>query len=87
MREVRPAESIAVTLRAKQPQSFFFRQKQYVVEQAYGPWQMSGDWWNPTFWSLHQWDLVARANDGSLLCCCLTHELTQNDWQMAAFYD
>ena len=87
MREVRPAENISVTLRAKYPKSFFFRKKQYVVEQAYGPWQMSGDWWNPTLWSLHQWDLVARAHDGSLLCCCLTHELTQNDWQMAAFYD
>ncbi len=87
MRECRPAESVSVTLREKRPESFFFREKRYVVEQAYGPWLMSGEWWNPTLWSLQQWDLVARSHDGSLLCCCLTHDLTQNCWQMVALYD
>ena len=87
MRQLRPAETLRVTLREKQPDAFFFREKRYVVEHAYGPWLMSGGWWGPTTWRLQQWDLVARSNDGSLLCCCLTHELTQGCWQMAALYD
>jgi protein ImuB len=87
MRQLRPAETLRVTLREKQPDAFFFREKRYAVEHVYGPWLMSGGWWGPTTWRLQQWDLVARSNDGSLLCCCFTHELTQGCWQMAALYD
>jgi protein ImuB len=87
MRQIRPAENVPVTLRAQRPESFFFRGKRYVVEQGYGPWVMSGEWWNPTRWSLQQWDLVASSHDGSLLCCCLTYERTQNSWQVVALYD
>jgi protein ImuB len=87
MRWIRPAESIPVTLCDKRPASFFFRQKRYIVEQAYGPWLMSGDWWTPTIWSQWQWHLVARSQDGTLLSCCLTHDLIQTCWQMVALYD
>jgi len=87
MRRVRPAESVPVTLCNKRPASFFFRQRRYIVEQAYGPWLMSGDWWTPTVWSHWQWHLVARSQDGSLLSCCLTHDLIQACWQMVALYD
>jgi protein ImuB len=87
MRACRPAENVLVTLRDQRPESFLFREKRYGVEQAYGPWLQSGDWWNPTLWSLQQWDLVARSHDGSLLCCCLTHELRQHCWQMVGLYD
>jgi protein ImuB len=87
MRELRPAERITVTLREKRPDTLFFREKQYTVQHAYGPWVMSGDWWNPTLWSLQQWDLVARSQDGSLLCCCLTYQTASGCWQMVALYD
>ena len=87
MRQIRPAENVSVTLRDKRPQSFFFREKRYVVEQSYGPWLMSGEWWNPTQWSLEQWDLIARSHDGSLLSCCLTHQRVEDCWQLAALYD
>jgi len=87
MRQLRPAEGITVTLRHHQPVSFFFRDKGYVVEQAYGPWLAGGEWWNPTLWSLEQWDLVARSQDGTLLCCCLVCDLSQNIYQMVALYD
>jgi protein ImuB len=87
MRQLRPAEKILVTLRGQQPASFSFRQKRYDVEQAYGPWLAGGEWWNPTLWSLEQWDLVARSHDGMLFCCCLVRDLTQNAWQMEALYD
>jgi protein ImuB len=87
MRQLRPAEDLTVTLRDNRPDAFFFRKRRYAVEQAYGPWMASGEWWNDTPWSLQEWDLVARSHDGSLLCCCLTHHPAQNCWRMAALHD
>ncbi len=91
MRQLRPAESVTVTVNDRQPDSFIFREKQYTVERAYGPWSSAGDWWNPTLWSLEQWDLVARgddaANHATWLCCCLTRDLMQERWQVEALYD
>ncbi len=87
MRALRPAERITVKLRQKRPDALFFREKLYTVQQAYGPWVMSGDWWNQTLWSLHQWDLVAHSQDGSSLCCCLTYQTASDCWQIVALYD
>ena len=91
MRQLRPAETVTVTVRDRQPDSFIFREKRYTVERAYGPWSSAGDWWKPTLWSLEQWDLVARAHDAAnhatWLCCCLTRDLTQERWQVEALYD
>lgn len=87
MRQLRPPESVAVTLHDKRPASFSFHAKRYDVESAYGPWRMNGDWWSRTLWDAQQWDLVARAKDGSSLCCCLVHDLTAGAWRMEALYD
>jgi protein ImuB len=76
-----------MTVHNRHPDSFVFREKQYTVERAYGPWSSSGDWWNPTLWSLEQWDLVARGHDATWLCCCLTRDLTHERWQVEALYD
>jgi protein ImuB len=87
MRRLRPSEIVTVTVCSDQPQSFYFRDKRYSVEQAYGPWSSAGEWWNPTLWSVEQWDLVARAHDGSCICCCLTRDTAQGRWQVEALYD
>jgi protein ImuB len=87
VRQLRPAESISVTVQSQRPKAFVFREKRYTVERTYGPWLTGGDWWNLTLWGLEQWDLVARAQDNSLLSCCLVRDLLQDRWQMAAFYD
>jgi protein ImuB len=88
MRQIRPPEIVLVNVQGRQqPDSFVFREKRYTVERAYGPWSSSGDWWNPTLWSLEQWDLVARGHDATSLCCCLTRDLTQDRWQIEALYD
>jgi protein ImuB len=91
MRQLRPAETVTVNVRNRQPDFFIFREKRYNVERAYGPWSSGGDWWRPTLWSLEQWDLVARADDAAnqatWLCCCLTRDLTQDHWQVEALYD
>ena len=86
-RQLRPAESVTVSLRSKRPETFFFREKRYIVEHAYGPWLTSGDWWNQTLWGLEQWDLVARSHDGAQLCCVLVRDLLDSRWEMAALYD
>jgi protein ImuB len=87
MRQLRPAEMVRVTVCDERPCSFVFREKRYQVERAYGPWNAAGDWWRPTLWSLEQWDLVARAQDASCICCCLTHDLAQDTWLVEALYD
>jgi protein ImuB len=91
MRQLRPQEIVTVTVHDRQPDSFVFREKRYTVDRAYGPWSSAGDWWNPTLWSLEQWDLVARghdaADDAIWLCCCLTRDLMQDRWQVEALYD
>jgi len=87
MRQLRPAERVTVTLRAQQPAAFTFRAGRYEVERAYGPWATSGDWWNPTLWGVEQWDLIARASDGRLLCCCAVRDSMQHGWSMVALYD
>jgi protein ImuB len=87
IRQLRPPENISLTLIGHQPKAFFFREKQYTVERAYGPWLTSGDWWAPTLWGHEQWDLIARSSNGELLSCCLLRDLTQNSWQIAALYD
>ena len=86
-RPLRPRERTRVTVQRAKPSVFFFRNLRYTVEHAYGPWKDSGGWWNSNLWSYEQWDLVARGQDGTLLCCCLMRDLVQNEWQMAALYD
>ncbi len=87
LRQLRPAEDISVTTQGQRPKAFVFRERYYMVESSYGPWRTGGDWWTSTRWGLEQWDIVARAKDNALLCCCLMRDLIQNCWQMAALYD
>ena len=87
MRVLRPSEAASVTLQNGRPSIFFFRDRRYAVEHAYGPWVVGGDWWAQTLWGCEQWDLVARSQDGSILCCCMMRDLLENKWQMAALYD
>jgi protein ImuB len=87
MRQLRPPETVSVTLRDSRPTMLVYRDGRYEVEHAYGPWLAEGDWWNQTLWGFEQWDLLARAQDGSLLCCCIMRDLMQGEWQMAALYD
>lgn len=86
-RQLRPPEPISITLQSARPKSFVFRERRYVVERAYGPWLANGEWWNAESWEGAQWDLVARAYDGTLLCCCAVQQNSQDCWQMVALYD
>jgi protein ImuB len=91
MRQLRPAERVAVALQCGRPASFRFRETWYEVEEAYGPWSVCGDWWNSMLWDMEQWDIVARAGSQGgntvLLFCCLVRDLRQECWQMTGLYD
>ena len=87
MRMLRPAEATFVALQNRRPKTFTFRDQRYSVEHAYGPWITSGEWWTSTLWGSEQWDLVARAQNGNVLCCCLIRDRMQDDWRMVALYD
>ena len=87
MWQLRPAERVRVTMRERRPVGFVFRDCKYEVEKAYGPWLAEGDWWSGVAWAVEQWDLIARAVDGTMLCCCVVRDLAQDAWSMATLYD
>ena len=86
-RMLRPPEAISVTLHQSRPVAFWFRAERYIVEQAYGPWNCDGQWWTQSLWGQQQWDLVARRQHDPTLCCCMVHDLVDNQWRMVALYD
>jgi len=87
LRQLRPPEPVVVMLKDAKPEGLRFRTRRYVVEHLYGPWFASGEWWNRDRYGLEQWDLAARGEDGSILCCCVMRDRVRNRWQMAALYD
>ena len=87
IRTLRPPEPITLTLQNGRPSRCWFRGKRYEVEDAYGPWLVSGDWWSTSLWGQEQWDLIARSQGKELLCCCVLHDLLQDQWRMVALYD
>jgi protein ImuB len=46
-----------------------------------------GEWWNETIWGHEQWDLMARAQDDTLLFCSVVRDVLEDQWQLVAFYD
>jgi len=86
-RRVCTTETIGMTLRSDRPAAFFFQQIFYRVEHAYGPWLSSGDWWKPAPWDYEQWDIVARAENGQILCGSVVRDMISNQWQMVVLYD
>jgi protein ImuB len=88
VRKLYPMATIALKIQDSRPRALVFREKLYIVKDAYGPWLLGGDWWNQSRWTAEQWDLIAHdQEDGGLLCCCVMRDPMRNTWQMAALYD
>ena len=87
LRRCRPAIDLSVRQEGKRLESFFLHGKHYSVQQAYGPWRKSGDWWASEVWSCEEWDVQAVASTDERLLCLLTHDLLRHHWQLEAFYD
>jgi protein ImuB len=86
-RKLRPPVSLSIKLNDQRPSSFLYEKNYFKVEQAYGPWNLSGEWWSAKPWSYEQWDLVCRAPGNRLLCCCIQHERFRQTWQLTMLYD
>lgn len=90
LRRLRPPEVVPVTLRERRPITFVFRNQRYVVQQSFGPWFSSGNWWGAEIWSMEKWDLIARPVSGAgkeTICCCLARHPQREDWRIEALYD
>jgi len=86
VRQLRSAEITSVLLDHYRPEKFFFRGRCFSVEHAYGPWVAQGEWWNEMLWNIEQWDVIGHTAD-AVLCCCITHNLLNDQWRITAIYD
>lgn len=87
VRKLRPPRPMSMVLENGRPKSFFFRNQLCLVEQTYGPWLKGGEWWNESIWGQEQWDVIARAQDNTLLFCCVVRDLIDDQSQVVALYD
>jgi protein ImuB len=90
LRRCRPPVALSLELENQRPVWFFFHGKRYLVQEAYGPWRGSGDWWASEVWSYEEWDVRATCSkvpaDETLLCL-ISHDLLGHRWQLEALYD
>ena len=86
MRRCRPPVVLHMKRDGQRLHQFQLRGALYAVEQAYGPWRRSGEWWSQQVWSFEEWDVQATAQSGTLLCL-ISHDLLHNQWQLEALYD
>ncbi len=87
LRRCRPAIVLPVRTEGRRPITFPFQGKIYHVDEAYGPWRTSGEWWNSEVWSREEWDVCAKAGKDGMLLCVITHDLLRKQWQLEALYD
>jgi protein ImuB len=87
LRRLRPPVQLTMQLDSNSPRAFFFAGKRYAVQEAYGPWRRSGEWWSEAVWSREEWDLHAVGNDGEALLCVVIQDLLRRTWQLEALYD
>ncbi len=87
VRRCRPPIAICVRIEGHRPTSFPLHGKRYTVQDAYGPWRKSGEWWSSEVWSREEWDVCAKAGKDDTLLCVLMHDLLRHHWQIEALYD
>jgi protein ImuB len=86
LRRCRPSVVIQMRREGGRLSGFELQGKRYRVEQAYGPWRRSGDWWTSEVWSSEEWDVQAEGPESRLLCV-VSHDLLGEQWRLEATYD
>jgi protein ImuB len=86
LRRCRPPLTLSVRHNGQRLDAFFLHGKPYTVEEAFGPWRKSGEWWTAELWSIEEWDIRATCSEATLLCL-ITHNLLSHHWQLEALYD
>jgi protein ImuB len=88
MRWLRPAQIVTMIVTNHRPRWMDFRGVRYEVQRAYGPWLASGSWWSGECWESRQWDVIAcDPASKAMLCCCMTQNQRDGQWQIEALYD
>ena len=87
VRRCRPPWHLAVQHEGQHLISFEMHGKRYNVQESYGPWRKSGEWWSSEVWSWEEWDVRAAPHDGNALLCLIAHDLLRRHWQLEALYD
>jgi protein ImuB len=87
LRRYRPPLKLSVRHEDRRLVYFFLQGKRYSVQEAYGPWRRSGEWWSPGVWSREEWDVRATAQADEILLCIIAHDLLNQRWQLEAVYD
>jgi protein ImuB len=87
LRRCRPPLNLSVHHEGQRLAAFSLRGKRYTVQEAYGPWRKSGEWWSSEVWSREEWDVRATASADDTLLCLITHDLFRHHWQLEALYD
>jgi protein ImuB len=87
MRRCRPPVPLSVQHEGRRLAAFSLHGKRYIVNEAFGPWRKSGDWWTADIWSQEEWDIRATTSNDDTLLCLITHDLLRHHWQLEALYD
>ncbi len=87
LRRLRPPLVLAMRSDDGRPVTFPLEGRKYAVNEAYGPWRRSGEWWSATVWAHEEWDVRAATHEGDVLLCVLVHDLLRQHWQLEALYD
>jgi protein ImuB len=88
LRRYRPPLTLSVKHEDRRLVSFYLQGKRYAVQEAYGPWRKSGEWWSSGVWSREEWDISAKAAPtNETLLCVIVHDLLSHCWQLEALYD
>ncbi len=87
VRRLRPPLALAMRSNDGRPAAFPLEGRHYAVNEAYGPWRRSGEWWSDALWAHEEWDVSAATREGDVLLCVLAHDLLHKCWQLEALYD
>ena len=87
LRRYRPPLPISMQRDGECLAAFSLQGKRYVVQQAYGPWRKSGEWWSGDVWSREEWDVRAASQPEDVLNGVVTHDLLHHHWQLEGLYD
>ena len=89
IRRCRPAIYLSAKHEGDRLTSFFLHGRQYTVQQAYGPWRKSGDWWAPQRYGRAKSGMCRQPLAQTTRCYALSPTIFSaiNRWQLEALYD
>jgi protein ImuB len=83
----RPVVGAKVELSNGRPTTMMFQHKQVEIRQAWGPWRVSGDWWDQAEqWQRDEWD-VEISVESEMALYRIFREVGSGKWFVEGMYD